>query len=84
MMDFFCKKTYCCNIYSDIDLKLNEHIICICVFLLCLIIVSYRSDFKEGLIFCFPFVSKKKKKQVPGVTRGKSKDFMANSQSIQA
>ena len=33
MMGFFCKKTYCCNIYSDIDLKLNEHIICIWVFL---------------------------------------------------
>lgn len=83
MMGFFCKKTYCCNIYSDIDLKLNEHIICMCVFLLCLIIVSYRSDFKEGLIFWSSLLAKKKK-QAPGLTRGKLKDFMANSQSIQA
>ena len=54
-----------------------------CVFLLCLIIVSYRSDFKEGLIFWSSLLAKKKN-QAPGLTRGKLKDFMANSQSIQA
>ena len=37
-------------------------------------------------MFCSSLLvkKKKKKKQAPGVTRGKSKDFMANSQSIQA
>ena len=40
------------------------------------------SDFEEGLIFCFLLLVKKK--QAPGITRGKLKDLMANSQNIQA